>query len=569
MSRILEIWTQRKMDPRWVLLLAAILFGCNIWGYDLWAPDEPFFGEGAREMIVDGEWIVPHVNGEVNTHKPPLFFWLIALSSLPFGSVLSFTARLPSVLAALGSLILIMRLARRINGTRIAVLTGALLATTHIFWEKARMAQIDSLLCFLILVATSAFEAFRSGDWTGRRAGIVFWVATALAVLAKGPVGLLLPLGIALLTLAFDRELHRWRDFAPLTGPLAFVAVAGAWALAADLWVEDYSLVGALRTHFVDRAIHGMHHEQPVWYYLKVLPYTLLPWSFLLPGALLLAWRRRRQPEDRFLLVASLFVVLFFTISTEKRDLYILPAVPIFALMIARLIASILGWWSAASTDTRVSNTRVSNTRVSNTRVSNTRALGQRWVTLPVGGVAAIMMLAGLAVPFVAPRFSDSLIAPAAALAAALTVGGCGALAMAVRGFVLRSVQWLGATMATAMLVAVIFVYPPLNPDKSGRELATTLRDATAESRAAGRSVLAYDLDNIPRAVNFYSDGVYLQDVTSAEELISNLPSGAETYLLANKKTLPPLPEALRQRMSTVYTTRLSRKDLLLLRFQP
>ena len=72
------------MKPaRAVLLVAAILFICNIWGYDLWAPDEPFFGEGAREMVVDGQWLVTHVNGKVNTHKPPFFFWLIALLSLP------------------------------------------------------------------------------------------------------------------------------------------------------------------------------------------------------------------------------------------------------------------------------------------------------------------------------------------------------------------------------------------------------------------------------------------------------------------------------------------------------
>ncbi|MCP4658726.1 MAG: hypothetical protein GY856_25220, partial [bacterium] len=82
-------WTTR---PQWVLLLALVLFGWNLWGYDLWAPDEPYFGEGAREMIADGHWLVPHVNGEVTTDKPPLFFWLIALFSLPFGSVSSLTA---------------------------------------------------------------------------------------------------------------------------------------------------------------------------------------------------------------------------------------------------------------------------------------------------------------------------------------------------------------------------------------------------------------------------------------------------------------------------------------------
>ena len=552
-----EAWKLGATDPRWVLLLALVLFGWNLWAYDLWAPDEPFFGEGAREMVVDGEWIVPHINGEVNTHKPPLFFWLIALFSLPFGEVSSVTARLPSVLAALGSLLLTIRLARRMSGARTAVLAGAILVTTHIFWDKARAAQIDSLLCFLILVAVSAFEAFRAGDWSGRRAGIVFWVAAALAVLAKGPVGLLLPLGIALLTLTFDWKLNRWWSFAPLVGPLAFVAVAGAWAAAAALWVEDYSLLGALREHFVDRAIHGMHHEQPVWYYLKVLPYTLSPWSLLLPGALLLAWRRRREPDDRLLLVASLFVVLFFTIPTEKRDLYILPAVPMFTILIARLIAAVLDWWPAAVTGMRVPS--------------------PKWVTFPLGVTGAAMTLAAVAAPLLAPRFDDDLIAPAMGLALVLGVGGCGALVTAVRGSALRSVQWIGGTMAAAMLVTVSFVLPTLNPAKSGRELGVTIRDATVEYRAAGRPVLGYlwvetsppgvEVINVPRAVNFYSDGVYLTYPTGPEELIAELSSGDTVYLLANEATLPPLPEELQQRMSVVYSTRLSRRNLLFLRF--
>ena len=60
--------------PRWLLIGAAVLFFWFLGGHDLWAPDEPFFAEGAREMVVDGQWLVPHVNGVVNNHKPPLFF---------------------------------------------------------------------------------------------------------------------------------------------------------------------------------------------------------------------------------------------------------------------------------------------------------------------------------------------------------------------------------------------------------------------------------------------------------------------------------------------------------------
>jgi len=263
---------------RAVLIVAAVLFLWFLGGHDLWAPDEPFFGEGAREMVVDGQWLVTHVNGVVNSHKPPLFFWLIAIFSLPMGAVTGFTARLPSVLAALGTLVLVMRLGRRWFGPKTAALAGLLLTTAYMFWDKARWSQIDSLLCFLIWVALSAFEGWRAGDADGRRAGALFWFAVALAVLAKGPVGLLLPVGIVIVVLAIERDLGALRRFAPLVGPLIFVLVAGSWAVAATLWgPADYSVIGALREHFIERGIHGMHHVRPFWYYAERLPLSLLP----------------------------------------------------------------------------------------------------------------------------------------------------------------------------------------------------------------------------------------------------------------------------------------------------
>ncbi len=545
MKLIDNIRAPAASDARWVIAAAAVLLLWNLWAYDLWAPNEPFFGEGAREMIADGEWLVSHINGEVNTHKPPLFFWLIAIFSLPAGAVSSLSARLPSVLAGLGTLILTIRLGRRTSGTRTAVLAGAILLTTHMFWDKARSAQIDSLLCFLILVAISAFEAWRAGDWSGRKAGITFWSAAALATLAKGPVGLAVPLGIALVTLAVDRKLRRWLDFAPLSGPMAFVAIAGLWAMAASLWGGDYSLWGAFREHVVDRAIHGMHHEQPFWYYLEVLPAVMIPWSFLLPGALLYAWRRR-QGHDRFLLVAGLFVVVFFSVPTEKRDLYILPAAPAFAIMMARLVAAVAGWRRADD---------------------HSESPGHGWVTVPQGIMAAVFMLAAVAAPIAAPRFGDQLMTPAICLAVVLGLGGCGALVSAIRGRAVGSVRWSGAAMAVAMLVAVSLVYPPLNPSKSGRELATVVRAETAGSRAAGHPVLALGLSNVLHPVNLYSDGVYLKEIDDPEELIADLSSGTATYLLANEALLPPLPEELQAKMNIIYSTRLSRKDLLLIRF--
>jgi 4-amino-4-deoxy-L-arabinose transferase-like glycosyltransferase len=530
---------------RAILLAAAVLFLWRLGGHDLWAPDEPYFAEGAREMVVDGAWAVPHVNGKVTTDKPPLFFWLIALLSLPFGAVTSLTARLPSALAALGTVALTMRLGARFFGPRTAALAGVVLATTYLFWEKARWSQTDALLCCLIWIALSAFEAHRAGDTSGLRAGLLFWLAAALAVLDKGPVGMLLPVGIALVVLATDRDMARWRSFAPIAGPLLFLAVVGAWMVLATVGGDsEYSVYGALREHFVERGIHGMHHKRPVWYFAEVLPPNLLPWTPLLPGALVLAWRRRGR-ADRFLLVAALFVVLFFTVSTEKRELYVLPSVPALALMAAALVGAVAGWEEAAG--------------------EARPALGRRWVTLAQGLLGALLVLVGGALPFAAGRLEE--VSPVAmwALAGLLGATGAAALVAAARGRALAAAIVPAAGFALIYLVVVTAVYPGFEPMKSARPLAERLVELTAESRAQGVPVLAYAIGNVPKALAFYSNGLYTVETEDPRELAHHLERAEAAWAVVDGDRLDALPAELRRRLVVVERTRLARQPILLL----
>jgi 4-amino-4-deoxy-L-arabinose transferase-like glycosyltransferase len=527
---------------RGVLLLAAILGLWNLWGYDLWAPDEPYFAEGAREMVVDGQWAVPHVNGAITTDKPPLFFWIIALLSLPSGHVSSLSARLPSALAALGSVALTMRMGRRLNGGAAGeaggALAGLILATTHLHWDKARSAQIDALLAFLVLLALTAFAEFRGGAAGGRRAGLLFWGAAAAAVLAKGPVGLALPLGIALATLAVDRDLGAWRRFAPLAGPLLFAAVVGAWMAIATFGSGGaYSVWAAFREHVLDRAVFGMHHAQPPWYYLKVIPVQLLPWSGLIPGALLLAWHRRGDPADRFLLVFALFVVVFFSLSTEKRDLYVLPACPAFALLAARLVREV---HAAGGT------------------------LHRRWVTVPQAIVGTALAVVGAALGAQAARLNPELPGPALPLGVALLLGGALMFGAAIGGHVRRSVLAGAAVAAAVYLVAATALLPALNPRNSARAFAQEVRRVTAAARAGGGEVLAYGLGNLPEAIAFYSDGVYLREVDDPSDLAAHLARDGAAYAVADVSRLASLPEAARARIVEMRAADLSRRRIAL-----
>jgi 4-amino-4-deoxy-L-arabinose transferase-like glycosyltransferase len=527
-----------------VLLLAAAVLAWNLGGYDLWAPDEPYFGEGAREMIADGHWLVPHVLGEVTTDKPPLFFWLIALVSLPWGGVSAWTARLPSLLAALGTLALTMRLARRWWGERAPPAAGIFLATMVLFWRQARSVQIDALLCFLILVSLSAFEAFRSGQARGRPAGLLFWAAAAGATLAKGPVGLLIPLLIALLTLAADRDLRSWRRFAPFTGPALFLALTGAWAVAAGAGGE-YSVFDALRKHFLERAVHGMHHAQPPWFYLTTLPVDLLPWTGLVIGGLVLAWRERRSPRERFLLVWSATVVLMFSISTEKRDLYVLPAFPAFALLAAGLIAAL------ADREGRVPS--------------------RRWVTVSLGIFGGIAVAAGVALPFAArhARLPVDLTGVSLALAVPFVLGGVAILVPSARGHWRGAIAATAAALAVSYLVAQSVVFPALNPIKSVRRLSVEIARETAGYRAAGGRVLELGLRNQPRAVAFYSRGVYPVDLQGPEELERAVAGPAPVYAILDAGSLSALPAATRGRLRVLSTTRMSDAEILFVRSEP
>lgn len=519
---------------RLVLLLAFVLFFWNLWGTDLAAPDEPYFAEGAREMVSDGAWAVPHVNGSVTTDKPPLFFWLIALCSLPFG-VSSFSARLPSALAMLGAVALTLRLGRRLLGERAGVLSGLFFTTNYLVWDKARSSQIDALLCFLILVALSAFEAFRSGERGGLWTGWLFWCAAGLGVLAKGPVGVLLPLGIALVTLCWDRNLGAWRRFAPWTGPLLFALLVLSWMVLATLGGHgEYSVWGAFKEHALGRAIHGMHHRQPPWYYLEVLPVQLLPWTGLVPGALLLAWRRRSAAE-RFLLVWALFVVAFFTLSTEKRDLYVLPAYPAFLLL-------------AASFATALEKTPA--------------PLGRRWLTRPHAAAQALLILAGMALPIVAERMHVVGIVRAAVLGASLCAAGIVGTREILRGRIAASLLGTALGVALAYLVAATLVQPALDPVRSARSFALALKGHTAHVPRGG--ILAFRLGNLPEALAFYTSGTYLRETSDASVLAAHLSGSGEAFAVLDERDLALLPEPMRGRLRRVAEAHLNDRPIVL-----
>jgi 4-amino-4-deoxy-L-arabinose transferase-like glycosyltransferase len=300
---------------------------------------------------------------------------------------------------------------------------------------------------------------------------------------------------------------------------------------------------GALKEHFIERGIHGMHHGQPWWYYAKVLAPQLLPWTFLVPGALLLAWRRRDR-TDRFLLVAVIFVVLFFSISTEKRTLYVLPAFPAFALLTGRFIGAIVGW-------------------------DHGPRISHRWLTVGQSILAGLFCLLGAAAPFAASRV-DEVPAPVLwVIAAVLLATGIATFAAVAGRRLLGAAVAPAVGMAVTYLLVATMIFPAANRFKSSREFAEIIVEASAASRAAGHRVVAFDVGNLPVAYALFGNGLYTLETQDADVLARHLEQPARVFAVVNAARLTELPPAVVSTIETIATTEASRREVALIANRP
>jgi 4-amino-4-deoxy-L-arabinose transferase-like glycosyltransferase len=330
-------------------LFALLILGAGLGLRDPWPADEPRFALVARQMVESGDWLFPHRGSELYSDKPPLFMWLQAAAYQVFGNW-RIAFLLPSLLAALGTLWCVTDLGARLWTRRIGLYAGwAVLLAIQFTWQATK-AQIDPLVVFWITLANYGLlrpaARARTGGWGWAAAGLGT-ITKAVGVLA---LLMLLPAAFASLRGWAGVRLHI-RDPKFWLGPLAFVVAGSVWLvpmLVAALgqggpeyraYVDDILL-----RQTVTRYANAWHHGQPPWYFIEVALTAWLPTMLALPWAFP-AWRRRLQRRDaRFLLPLGwvLLVFVFFSIPSGKRDMYILPALPMLCLALAPLLPGIL-----------------------------------------------------------------------------------------------------------------------------------------------------------------------------------------------------------------------------------
>jgi 4-amino-4-deoxy-L-arabinose transferase-like glycosyltransferase len=348
---------RRTISPRWLLLVGALLLLFRLDYATFWNPDEGRYAAASLEMAqpFDGsasDWVVPRLNTIPRLNKPPLVYWLAGSSFKVFGPG-EWSGRLPSALFAVGVMLLLYALGRKFWSER-AGLFGAMVWATSVFpVAMGRTLNTDMLLCGSMALALfgiwNALEGDEKHKW---RSCLIAGVGMGLALLAKGPVGVAIPLFIAFVYLCVAR---RWKQVPWLGVAAALIlalAIAGPWYAAANAREPEF-LKQFLGDENLKRFSGGEQYHDPTTplFYLPVLFVGLLPWTaFLIPAVA--AWWSREMDEARrlrlFLWLWAAIIFAGFSVSSTKLVSYVLPAFPALALLVGEGVSRVLDKANAA-----------------------------------------------------------------------------------------------------------------------------------------------------------------------------------------------------------------------------
>jgi len=309
---------------------AALWFG-TLGVRPLYKADESRYAEIPREMVASGDWVTPRLNGFKYFEKPPLQYWATAAAFEVFG-LKDWAARLWTALTGFAGILLVFAFARKTYGEKTAWAAALVLAGSPLY---VLLGQVNTLDMGVTLFLSAALFAFAAERW------LLFWAACALAVLSKGLIGLVLPLGTVFWYVVLKRDWALVPRMRPVAGPLLFLAIAAPWFAAVIAANKEFFHFFFIQEHF-ERFTTRMHGRyQPAWYFIPVLAVGIAPW--LLPALFSLKNLHRKDKDERFdtrffLWLWVLIVFVFFSLSDSKLPSYILPVVPALALLIGEAL---------------------------------------------------------------------------------------------------------------------------------------------------------------------------------------------------------------------------------------
>jgi 4-amino-4-deoxy-L-arabinose transferase-like glycosyltransferase len=503
--------------PQWlrhhllIVALAAPILFFRLGEARLWDRDEPRNAQCVVEMLARADLVVPYFNGELRTHKPVLLYWLIMSAYAAFG-VNEFAARFWSAALGVGTVLCTYHLGRRLFHPRAGLWAALAIAPALMFDVASRAATPDAALIFCLTATLCAFVHFafpaaKPADGTPRFprslwAGVAVYGLMALAVLAKGPVGVVLPLAImggslwSLRCLSWDTTLRQegekpalerqwlctlrvrlveplkqfvavaW-ELQPLTALAMLLLIAAPWYAWVGWRTDGEFLLGFFWDHNIRRATESMegHSGPALLFYPAALLIGFFPASVFLTPALLqvrrqLAENRRQAAAIVFCLTWIVVVVGLFSLAKTKLPSYVTPCYPVLAVLVGHVVQR----WTAGNL-----------------------TISARWLRGSLAALAAAGLAITLGIKLVADRYLPGE-AWLAAIGVVLVVGGITALACDL---------WLRSPAKTAaisfgsglLFSLLLFGLGPAAADRHQQShlLLGVLRDSEPEEIAAWR----------------------------------------------------------------------------------
>jgi 4-amino-4-deoxy-L-arabinose transferase-like glycosyltransferase len=535
-------WLQYIAEPRYawpiLLIFGVALYLVNLGGYPLYTKGEPREAVTVFDIVHGGGVILPRRAGVEIPSKPLLMHWMAALVSLVAGGVNEFTVRLPSAGLAIAGVIVCYFYVRRLFDNVTALIAALILATTFQYLQAGTGARVDMTLTFFMEVAFFEFILMAEG-LTRRR--MLLYVTIALAILTKGPIGLILPGLVALIWIAAEKRWNLLRRMSLVRGAIVVLVLAGGWYLAALIeGGPDFFRKQVLAENLLRFTGGGNFHEghiHPFYYMELALLAGFMPWTILLPIVGVEAARAPLTLDPRFKFIGIWFaaVLIFYNIPQSKRGVYLLCMYPAFATLVALYVRQTI------------------------VRPEPARAY-VRWIArlsgvamLILGGadLIALAMLVARPAAFAdllqaaairAPAFPRALTSAVAEnrvldLAMPLAVVALGVFMIFTRPRIERMVLAIAAAMVFTTVAVNVVVLPAIANTLSLRDFTDHAMKIVGDSPVGYLGALNYD-------VAFYSRRTI--------PIVSHRNPGMPEYLIAWRAIFNALPASKRNRFDIV-----------------
>ncbi len=316
-----------------LVFATLFLYFYNLGFNQVWQPNEAFYAEAAKNMLRSGDFLTPVFNGEIRLNKPPMTYWLTALSFYIFG-VNEFALRFFQVIAGLGTGILTFLIACKFTERETALLAFVLLTLSFQFIANARYTSPEVLLTFFITL--SLYLWYISYEKNSKLLLFLSFTASALAVLTKGPVGFLLPALIIFMFLLFTnpKEILRKEYY---IGSMYVFLISGWWFVYQ--FIKNQEIFSEVFIKENIKRIYSLQQD-PFYFYLLDIPVSFLPYSFVFFIAFF--WILKNKLRNLlFPVVWFTIVFLVFSFVKMKLPVYIMPAFPAMAVLTAEFVKTV------------------------------------------------------------------------------------------------------------------------------------------------------------------------------------------------------------------------------------